>query len=244
VAKKITIRFYEELNDFLPASKRKKDLNLQVSNHQNIKDIIESLNIPHIEVDLILSNGKSVNFQYRPKEGDRFSVYPVFESFNIADVTHLRPEPLRNTLFILDVHLGKLARYLRMIGYDTYYRNDLEDNEIVSISIEENRIILTRDIQLLKNSAITHGYFVRDINPEKQLREIIGRFNLDLSGKLFSICMECNGRLKQVEKKEIEHRLEPGTQRCFNEFYLCQMCEKIYWPGSHYEEMKRMIDKL
>jgi uncharacterized protein with PIN domain len=244
VAKKIIIRFYEELNDFIPSSRRKTDIPLEVANHQNIKDIIEAQGVPHTEVDMILANGESVGFGYKPEQDDRFSVYPVFESLDIKGATRLRPKPLRTTKFILDVHLGKLARYLRMLGYDTYYRNDLEDDEIVSISKKEKRIILTRDLQILKYGVVTHGYFVRHTNPGKQLREIIRHFHLDLNKKPFSICMDCNGKLKPVDKVAIEDRLEDCTKKCFDEFYICSNCSKIYWPGSHYEEMIKMIESL
>jgi len=244
MAKEIIIRFYEELNDFLPSQIRKQDIRYSASNHQNIKDIIEALGIPHSEVDLILVNGISIDFNYKPAENDRFSIYPVFESLNIQELSRLRPEPLRELRFILDVHLGKLARYLRMLGYDSYYRNDLEDREIVIISGESNRIILTRDLQLLKHKTVTHGYYIRATDPHEQIKEVACRFNLDLTRKPFSICMECNGQLKPVDKSEIDDRLEPGTRKYFNEFYICDSCEKIYWAGSHLEKMKEMIRSL
>jgi hypothetical protein len=174
----ITIRFYEELNDFLHYSRRKKAFDFLTRGKRTIKDIIESLGVPHTEVDLILANGISVNFDYHPANKDYISVYPVFEAIDISPIVYLRPKPLRETRFILDVHLGPLARYLRMLGFDTYYRNDLDDHEIIHLSLSEKRIILTRDLFILKNGRVTHGYYVRNTNPGKQLQEIVNRFDL------------------------------------------------------------------
>ena len=142
---KINIRFYEELNDFLPEEKRKIRFVHHYIDRTSVKDLIESLGVPHAEVDLILVNGKSVGFDYLINDEDDISVYPVFESFDITDIQHLRPKPLREPKFICDVHLGKLARYLRMMGFDVYYYNDLTDEKIVSVSLKEKRAILTKD---------------------------------------------------------------------------------------------------
>lgn len=174
--KNIAIRFYEELNDFLPAEKKKTRFNYEFSGRESVKDLIEAIGIPHTEVDMILVNGKSVDFNYIVQDKDDISVYPVFESFDIKDVQHLRPEPLRNPKFILDVHLGKLARYMRMLGFDSLYENNLNDELIVELSLKEKRTILTRDVGLLKRKNITHGYYIRNTNSEKQIEEVIKRF--------------------------------------------------------------------
>jgi hypothetical protein len=189
----ITIRFYEELNDFLHYSKRKKAFSFTLEVKRSIKDIIESLGVPHTEVDLILVNQNPVNFDYHPVKDDYISVYPVFESFDISKINLLRPEPLREVKFILDVHLGTLARYLRMAGFDTLYRNDLKDEEIIDTGVSERRIILTRDRQILKNKRVTHCHYVRNTNPRKQLAEIIRRFDIKDQINPFHRCMMCNG---------------------------------------------------
>jgi len=176
--KQATFRFYEELNDFLPSDKKKVDFISPFSGNPSIKDIIEAMGVPHVEVDLILVNGNSVDFKYILRDNDRVSVYPVFETLGINNVTHLRAQPLRVSTFILDVHLGKLANYLRMLGFDTLYRNDNDDPEIIRISLDEHRIILTRDIGLLKVKSVTHAYFVRDQHPKKQLSEVLKHFDL------------------------------------------------------------------
>ena len=155
---KIQIRFYEELNDFLPEEKKKKRFTHYYIDRTSVKDLIESFGVPHTEVDLIFVNGESVGFKYKINDGDDISVYPVFESLDISEVQHLRAKPLRKPKFVADVHLGRLTRYLRMMGFDVYYRNDLEDNEIVDISLKEKRTILTKDLGILKRNEVTHGY--------------------------------------------------------------------------------------
>jgi uncharacterized protein with PIN domain len=240
----VTIRFYEELNDFLPPEKRKRDF-LQPLNHPgSVKDFIENIGVPHTEIDLILVNGHSVDFGYQVQDGDRISVYPVFESLDISPVTHLRPEPLRETRFVLDQHLGKLAAYLRMLGFDTLYRNDYHDPELAEISAREQRILLTCDLQLLMRRKITRGYFVRSRDPREQLAEVVAR--LDLSGSIapFTRCIHCNGMLEPVAKSRIEAQLQPQTRKDYDEFWQCKECRKIYWKGSHYDRMQELVTKL
>jgi uncharacterized protein len=240
----ITIRFYEELNDFLHYSRRKKAFDFILTGKRSIKDIIEALGIPHTEVDLILADQKPVNFDYHPQNGDYISVYPVFEAIDISSINLLRPKPLRKTRFILDVHLGTLAKHLRLMGFDTYYRNDLRDEEIIRRSVTSQRIILTRDLPMLKNGIVTHGYFVRNTNPFKQLQEVVRRFDLIKQIKPFHRCLECNGIIEKVDKNIIEDKLETNTRKTFDEFYQCRSCKKVYWKGSHYEQMMKVIDKV
>jgi uncharacterized protein with PIN domain len=240
----INIRFYEELNDFLHHSRRKKAINFTLTGKRTIKDIIEALGIPHTEIDLILANQKPVQFDYHPEKDDYISVYPVFEAIDITSITLLRPKPLRETKFILDVHLGTLAKYLRLLGFDTIYRNNLEDAEIIDISVTGQRIILTRDLLILKNRKVTHGYFVRETIPMKQLREIVRRF--DLKGQIspFNRCLECNGIISKVDKSEILKEIQENTRKAFTEFYQCQSCKKVYWKGSHFDKMMKLVDEL
>ncbi|MCD4697913.1 MAG: Mut7-C ubiquitin/RNAse domain-containing protein [Bacteroidales bacterium] len=242
--KRVTIRFYEELNDLLPKRNRKKPFDFLFTGKVSIKDIVESMGVPHTEIDLILANGNSVSFSYLPQDKDMVSVYPVFEGFDISNVTRLRSKPLRITRFILDVHLGKLARLLRMLGFDTLYENDYEDGEIIEIAIVQKRIILTRNLGILKHKTVTHGYFVRSQQPGKQLDEIIQRFDLAGNIKPLSRCIECNGKIQIVEKKDIQHLLLPKTQKFYQKFFQCSSCKKVYWEGSHFNKMMGRIDKI
>ena len=244
MAGNIFIRFYEELNDFLPERKRKKEFEHTYFGQPSIKDIVESLGIPHTEIDMILANGQSVNFNYKPGNREHISVYPVFESFDISNISHLRPKPLRETKFILDVHLGKLARYLRMLGFDSLYENNYSDQQIIDISVKEKRIILTRDLGILKNSTVTHGYWLRSQNPKKQLSEVVNRLDLADNIKPLYRCMKCNGIIEKVDKNDIINQLQPKTKKYFNEFFRCSQCKKVYWKGSHYEKMKKSLSTL
>jgi uncharacterized protein with PIN domain len=234
-------RFYEELNDFLPAKKRKQLFSYEFLGNPSVKDAIEAIGVPHVEVDLILVNSLSVNFSCKLKNADSVSVYPVFESFNIASVTHLREKPLRDLKFVADVHLGKLTKYLRLCGFDIYYRIDLSDQEIINLSISDKRVILTRDKELLKNKLVTHGYWIRPVKPQEQLKDVILYFDLKKRITLFTRCMECNGLLEDVSKKEIIDRLLPKTRQYYRKFKKCPDCNRIYWNGSHYQNMKRDI---
>lgn len=238
----VTIRFYEELNDFLPPGSRRLDLKHVIKQNDSVKDLVESLGVPHTEVDLILVNGASVNFNYIVQEGDRISVYPVFESLDISPLVHLRPAPLRVTRFVLDTHLGRLAAYLRMMGFNTLYRNDYDDATLAGISAEEKRILLTCDRKLLMRKIITHGYFVRARQPQTQLLEVLRRFDLFNNLHPFSRCIHCNGLIHPVDKKEIYSELLPRTREHYELFWQCPDCHKIYWQGSHYKRMQRLIE--
>lgn len=241
---RIFLRFYEELNDFLPQKWRKVEFSRRISGKTSVKDVIESLGVPHTEVDLILVNQVSVDFSYIVQPEDHISVYPVFESFDITPITRLRPRPLRSIRFVLDVHLGKLAVYLRFAGFDTLYRNDYHDDELTQISVTEQRILLTRDRNLLKRSIITHGYYVRATDPKQQVAEIFRRFQLSLLDPLTQRCTQCNSLLQPIAKEKILDRLPPNTQLYYHEFYYCQICDKIYWKGSHYQNMMKCLYKI
>jgi uncharacterized protein with PIN domain len=237
-------RFYEELNDFLPPEKKKVSFSYSFNGNPSVKDSIEAIGIPHPEVDLVLVNGESVAFNYQVQNGDRVSVYPVFESIDISPVIHLRPEPLRDTKFILDVHLGKLAKLLRMLGFDSLYSNEYEDAEIVAVAVREHRIILTCDRGLLKHGAVTHGYCVRSRDTNEQLQEIINRFDLSGQIKPFYRCSACNGLVKTADKETIRNKLEPKTAEYYDRFFMCSACGKIYWEGSHFNTLSKKIETI
>jgi uncharacterized protein with PIN domain len=210
----------------------------------SIKDVIEACGVPHTEVDLIVVDGLSVGFDYHLQHRDRVAIYPVFESLDVSPAVRLRPEPLRQTAFILDGHLGKLARLLRMLGLDALYCQDKEDSEIVRLATAEQRIILTRDRGLLKRASVTHGYCVRSQEPLEQAREVLRRFDLYTQIKPLSRCIRCNGALERVDKNEILSRLPPRTILYYDVFYRCRRCDHIYWPGSHYQNILSQIAQL
>jgi uncharacterized protein len=239
-----TFRFYAELNDFLAPERGGREFTYSFIDRTTVKDMIESFGVPHTEVDVILVNGESVAFTYIVEDGDRVSVYPMFEALDVKPLLRVRPEPLRVTRFVADVHLGKLAGFLRMLGFDTVYANDLDDAELARISSEDHRILLTRDRGLLKRSMVTHGYCLRQTDPRAQTAEIVDRFDLKRAIDPFRRCMKCNGELHPVAKNEILHLIPADTATHYEEFRRCAACAQLYWKGSHYRHMQSLIEEL
>ena len=237
----VTFRFYAELNDFLLPAQRQVAFAATIQGRPSIKDAVESLGVPHTEIDLILINGISVDFSHPVNDGDRVSVYPVFEGLDISPQVRLRPLPLREPAFVLDAHLGRLAVYLRLLGFDSLYRNDYDDKELAEISAAQHRILLTRDRGLLKRSLVTHGYCIRSTDPRRQVEEVMVRFDLVGGVSPFKRCLRCNGLLELVEKSDIKDRLLPDTARYYQEFYHCTSCDQLYWRGSHYKALQKRI---
>jgi hypothetical protein len=241
---RICLRFYAELNDFLPPALRGTDIRHDFERRASVKDMIEAFGVPHTEVEVILVNGRAVDFSYIVQDGDRISVYPMFESVDITPLLRLRPEPLRRPKFILDSNLGRLARYLRLLGLDCLYRNDYHDAEIARIASEQQRTVLTRDRTLLQRRIITHGYFVRAQQPRRQVREVLARFDLYRQVEPFSRCTRCNGELETVDKQVIVERLEPKTRKYYDDFRRCSQCGQVFWQGSHHARMQQLVAAL
>lgn len=241
---RVQLRFYEELNDFLAPALRKVTFSHEFDRRASVKDMIESFGVPHTEVDIILVNGHSVDFSCIVQDGDRISVYPVFESLDVSPLVRLRPAPLRSPAFVLDSNLGRLARYLRLLGFDCLYQNDYDDETVANIADQEQRIVLTRDRALLQRKIITRGYFVRAVRPRPQVKEVLARFDLYRLVDPFNRCIRCNGDLQAVDKQVIEERLEPRTREHFNSFRICTACGQIYWQGSHHARSLRLIEEL
>jgi uncharacterized protein len=238
------IRFYASLNDFLAPERRGETSICSFYVSGSVKDLIESLGVPHTEVELILVNGKSADLAYRVQDGDRISVYPPFRSLDISPLSPLRLEPLEEFRFAADTHLGRLAAYLRMLGFDTWYRRDAGDEELASVSVKEQRILLTRDRGLLKRNVVTRGYFVQATDPARQVVGVLERFDLGSKIQPFRRCIHCNAIPQAVSKEEVLDRLLPETRQYYDEFFLCPRCTRIYWKGSHYRRMQRFIATL
>jgi uncharacterized protein with PIN domain len=228
------------LNDFLPEGKRGQINEYEFSGNPSVKDAIEAIGVPHCEIDMIYANGSSVEFSYTLKNTDFVEVYPAGSE---KEGIHLISK-IESYRFVLDVHLGKLAKYIRMLGFDTIYENNFTDEFIIDKSIAENRIILTRDIGILKNGKTKHGYWLRSQEPRQQIGEIIKKYNLFSYIKPFTRCIKCNGLLVSIKKNEIADQLEPLTSKYYNEFYECENCKSIFWKGSHYERMQNFIENL
>lgn len=234
-------RFYEELNDFLAPEAHKRVLTYAFEGTPSVKDAIEAIGVPHTEIDVILVDGRSVGFDHRLRGGERVAVYPMFESIDVSPLVRLRPKPLRVTRFVVDVHLGTLARYLRLTGFDTVWRNDLDDPAIIDIAARERRIILTRDRGILRHGRVTHGYWVRAIDPLAQLEELVRALDLTTQLRPYTRCVECNGVLVPISAAlaaAVVPRRIASTQR---EFTRCAGCDRVYWPGSHQPRLDAIV---
>lgn len=209
-----------------------------------MKDTIEAIGVPHTEVDVILVDGASVGFAHGLQGGERVAVYPVFERFDVAPVIRLRPEPLRVTRFVADVHLGRLARYLRLLGFDTAWERDLADETIIGLAASEQRIILTRDKGILKNGRVTHGYWLRATDPLLQLDEVVHAIDLARRIEPYTRCMECNGRLQTAERSEVAHSVPLQVFLVYRDFRKCRRCHRVYWKGSHFRRLDRIIEQV
>ena len=234
-------RFYEELNDFLASTLRRRDIAYRCARAATVKNAIEALGVPHTEVELVLVNGASVDFSYLVQEGDRISVYPKFESFDVSPLLRVREQPLRALRFVADAHLGGLARLLRMLGFDTLYSNTIADDEIRDLAAREARIVLTRDRELLKRKEITHGCYVHTLKPQYQLREIVQRLQLEGSARPFTLCLHCNWPLISVDKQAVIERLPEKVALHYHVFTTCTACERIFWAGSHWTRMRALL---
>lgn len=236
--------FHGELKDFL-TSKRQQRFEHTFSADTSIKHLIESLGVPHTEVEALIVNGRSVDFTYLPQTGDAIDVYPVFESVGVEPLVPLRPLLPAPPRFILDIHLGRLCMYLRLLGFDTLYPTDnFDDEHLAQLAHDQNRIMLTRDRGLLKRSIVTFGYCLRTRDPQAQVEAVIHRFNLMPLIEPWQRCLKCNGRLRLTPKADLLDRLEPKTKQFYDEFHLCLDCDQIYWKGSHFAKLENFLQEI
>ena len=238
-----TFRFYEELNNFLPEERRKVEFALPIDRARSVKDAIESAGVPHPEVDLILVDGASVGFGHVLRGGERVAVYPMFERLDIGPVQRLRGVPLREPRFVADGHLAKLARHLRMAGFDTLWDNDWDDDRIVAASLAGRRTILTRDKGMLRRAEVERGYFVRAVASEAQLAEVLHALQLEERVQPFVRCRECNVLLGEASAAEVEARVPARIREMYDTFRHCPACGRVYWEGSHYDRMRAVLQR-
>jgi len=239
-----SFRFYAELNDHLVPSHRYRTVEREFFVPSSVKSMIEGFGVPHTEVELVLVNGESSDFSRPVYDGDRVAVYPMFESLDITPELRVRPQPLREPKFLLDVHLGRLAAYLRMFGFDAEYRNSADDTQLAGAAAEQNRILLTRDRGLLMHAAVTHGYWLRETDSRRQAAEVVRRFDLSRSLKPFTRCMECNEVLRPAAQATVRERVPPSVADAHQEFRECLRCRRVYWEGSHHRRMRQWIDAI
>lgn len=236
-----TFRFYAELNAFLPPERRQRDFVVKLARAATTKHMIEACGVPHTEVAFIFVNGEPVSFSRLLEEGDRVAVYPAFARLDLSPLAPLDAPPPGRPRFIADCHLGGLARMLRMAGFDTAFRNDYDDREIAERADRELRIVLTRDLELLKLRTIRHGAYVHALKAEAQFAEVVRRFDLLPRFAPFSRCLLCNVLLHDVDKEAVIDQLPPSVRQHQQRFRRCPSCQRIYWPGSHWERMQAML---
>jgi uncharacterized protein len=221
------------LNDFLHRTLRGTPIPVHFQNtDQTAKHLIESLGVPHVEIGEASANGRIINLAYCVQDGDTIEVTPAPPGCPV--------EPR----FLLDIHLGRLAAHLRMLGFDCLYRNDYEDGQMAEILATDNRILLTRDRQLLMRKVIQYGYCLRSLEPEDQLVEVVCHFALLRSIQPFHRCLRCNGEVEAIPKEAVLERLESLTRKYYTDFSICKACSQVYWKGSHYDRMLRIIENL
>jgi uncharacterized protein len=239
-----TFTFYGALNDFLPEPQRNQVIVQELAEHAAVKHPIESLGVPHPEVEAIFVNRHPADFGYRLQDGDQVEVFPQDDP-QLGDVyLSLRPPVSSPVRFVADTHLGRLAAYLRMLGFDTLYRNDYDDHQLAAIAADEQRVLLTRDRGLLKHKSVVYGYCVRELDPHLQVVSVLRRFQLRDSVQRWRRCTHCNGLLEAVDKGAILDRLEPKTKLYYEDFQQCDTCSQIYWQGSHFDRMTAFVEAI
>ena len=236
----VTVRIYGSLNDFLLPSQRQVELPVRFAGSRSVKDLIEALGVPHPEIDLVLLDGQPVPFESAAHDGSRVAAFPRFQTIDISQATRVRPPKLAAARFVLDGHLGKLARRLRLVGLDAICPVGARDDALAWIAQQEERILLTRDRELLKHRIVVHGYCVRDTRPEQQLIEVLQHYG-PLPLQPFSRCLRCNGELLEVAKKEVDMLLPPRVRERHDRFRACRGCGQVYWQGTHWARLVQAV---
>lgn len=241
----VTLHFHGWLATLLKRVRHSNgSLTAPLNRPTSIKDLIESLGVPHTEVGSIQINEQAVTFDHLIEKEGFVEIFPLCPPVNVLAPSLLRPTALSSIRFLVDANVAKLAGKLRMTGFDTLYNPQWQDAELSDISEERQCVLLTRDIQLLKRRKITFGHFVRETLPTRQLAELIHFYGLFDKILAFSRCMRCNGLLVPVPKQEILDQLEPLTRQYYHNFHRCSSCAHIYWSGSHRDPMEKDIKEL
>ena len=241
-----TFRFHQVLGVFLPRDRRGRTFAAACAQRSTTKHMIEALGVPHTEVEMVLVNREESAFDRVIVEGDHVAVYARFELHAIGPYAvpvqeRPRDRPRARMRFIADSHLGGLARLLRMAGYGTLYDNHYHDDDVERLAQQDDRIVLTRDRELLKRRAVVHGCYIHAFDPVRQLQELFDRLDLAGGARPFSLCLHCNMALRAVDKASVAERLPPSVRALHDSFTICDTCLRIYWKGSHHRRMAALL---
>ncbi|RKH10522.1 twitching motility protein PilT [Corallococcus sp. CA053C] len=242
--RQLTVRFHGALNDFLAPERRGQAFTHVLQGSPSVKDLIESLGPPHPEVDVVLVDDVPVGFAHRAQADTRLDVYPTFEAPQVSPEARVGPPLPDMPRFVLDVGLGRLSGFLRMLGFDTLWRNDFADDHLARLSHDETRVLLTRDLGVLKRSEVEHGYYPRATDPADQLVEVVRRYRLTSRMRPFSRCMACNAQLSTATPDEVQGRVPEGVTERHTHFHQCPGCQRVFWPGTHHQRMQALVDTL
>lgn len=235
-----TLRFYGDLGDLARGTDRAGTVDVPVGAARSVKDLVESVGVPHTEVGLLVVDGATVGFDHLVAGGERVAVYPPFALLEAPELLRPTPAPQR---FVLDVHLGTLTRNLRLLGFDCWYRTDADDPELAEVAVAQERTLLTRDRGLLMRGAVVHGHLVRSQEAFTQTVEVCRRFGLAGALAPFTRCLECNGQLDDVAEADVADRVPP-LARGHDRYVRCPGCQRVYWPGTHHDRLTGLVAAL
>jgi uncharacterized protein with PIN domain len=236
----VVLSFGNDLGFFLKQRDPEKPAIRILAHKTSVKDIIEACGVPHPEVDLIICNGRPVDFSFQLETDAHLDVHAVSRE----SIPAFRLQERNVHTFVADGHLGKLVRELRLLGLDVSYRHDADDQDLLATMIQEDRALLTRDRPLLMHREVKNGYYPRSQDPLQQIVEVIRRFELDQKIAPFTRCLRCNGSLAAVSKESVISQLEPLTRLYYNDFQKCSQCNRAYWRGSHLDKLHRQLELI
>ncbi|WP_424213154.1 Mut7-C RNAse domain-containing protein [Streptomyces sp. BI20] len=241
-ASEIQLALAPELLLFAPPARRLPRVATVVDGSSSVGHVVESAGVPLTEVGRLLVDGAAVSFAHVPRGGELVEVFPPVRRAPLdgADPTP-GPEGEPAPRFLLDVHLGTLARRLRLLGVDAAYDSeDPGDPALAARSAAERRVLLSRDRGLLRRREIHAGAYVYSDDPEEQLDDVLSRFAPPLLP--WTRCTACNGALRPADKDSVGDRLEGGTQRSYDVFAECGDCARVYWRGAHHARLEAIVE--
>jgi uncharacterized protein with PIN domain len=241
---RVTVRLYGSLGDFVAPARRGTAFACEAGEPRSVKDLVESLGVPHCEVQVVLVDGASVGFGCRLRGGERIAVYPYFSAFDAGDAAVAGEALPHDPRFVLDGHLGRLAAYLRALGADSARDRDADDAAIARLAAAEGRVVLTRDVGLLKRAAVRHGWWVRSDDPRVQFRDVVARFGLAARAAPFTRCLACNQVLAELPPGEVPESVPPRVREQIASYSRCLGCGRVFWRGSHHRRLSQLLSTL